>query len=46
MKKISMLASFDLPRLRYFDAAQYKSAQVAQLSTIQLVERSRNQRLW
>ncbi|MGF1933829.1 MAG: hypothetical protein RM347_005440 [Nostoc sp. ChiQUE02] len=51
MKKIPMLTSFDY--FDYFDFARHKSAQVAQLSTTQLVERSRsvsqrsrNQRLW
>ncbi|WP_229452897.1 hypothetical protein [Nostoc sp. CHAB 5715] len=48
MKKIPMLTSFDLPRLRFHvrksrcsaQVREYKSARVAQLSTTQLVERS------
>ncbi|WP_334867136.1 hypothetical protein [Nostoc sp.] len=46
MKKIPMLTSFDLPRLRPSTPLRLNSAQVAQLSITQLVERSRNQRLW
>ncbi|MEH2336694.1 MAG: hypothetical protein V7K49_16365 [Nostoc sp.] len=49
MKKISMLTSFDLPRLRpsLREAApttslRLNSARVAQLSITQLVERSRS----